>query len=92
MKTLQSAFISSLLVLLVLMFASFGAVAAKALPIKFFAIATGLHFLIVFIGATWPARQPADRLVKVLNLVASALCMGAMLLVVQHYFNTVPLH
>lgn len=91
MKTIWSAVVSFLLLLLVLMFAAFGFVTAKPLPIKLFTIAMALQFLITFISATWPRRQTADRLVKVLNVGAGAACVAAMLLVLQHYFNTVPL-
>ena len=91
MKTIWSTFSSFLLLLLVLMFAGFGFVNAKPLPVKLFAVAMGLHFLITFISATWPERQIADRLVKVFNVCAGALCLAAMLLVLQHYFNTVPM-
>ena len=91
MKTIWSASISFLLLLLVLMFAAFGFVTAKPLPVTLFAIAMGLHFLIMLISATWPERQTADRLVKVFNVAAGVLCVAAMLLVLQHYFNTVPI-
>ena len=91
MKTIWSAFISFLLLLLVLMFAAFGFFTVKPLPVKLFTIAMGLHFLITFISATWTGRQAADRLVKLLNFSAGALCAAAMLLVLQHYFNTVPI-
>ena len=91
MKTIWSTFVSFLLLLLVLMFAGFGFVTAKPLPMKLFIVAMGLHFLITFISATWPERQIADRLVKVLNFGAGGLCVAAMLLVLQHYFNTVPM-
>ena len=91
MKTIWSAFISFLLLLLVLMFAALGFVTAKPLPVKLFAIAMGLHFLITFISATWPEQRTADRLVKIFNVSAGALCVAAMLLVLQHYFNTVPI-
>lgn len=91
MKTIWSAFVSYLLLLLVLMFCAFGFVTAKPLPVKLFAIAMGLQFLITFISATWPQRQIADRLVKLCNFFAAALCAVAMLLVLQHYFNTVPM-
>jgi hypothetical protein len=91
MKTIWSAFISFLLLLLVLMFAAFGFVSAKPLPVKLLAIVMGLHFLITFISATWPEQQTANRLVKIFNFCASALTAAAMLLVLQHYFNTVPI-
>jgi hypothetical protein len=91
MKAIWSTFISFLLLLLVLMFAGFGFVTAKPLPVKLFAIAVGLHFLITFISATWPGRPIADKLVKVFHFGAGALCVAAMLLVLQHYFNTVPM-
>ena len=91
MKTIWSAFISFLLLLLVMMFAAFGFVTAKPLPIRLFAFALGLYFLITFISATWPERQTADRLLKVLNFCAGASCVVAMLLVLQRYFNTVPM-
>lgn len=71
------------------MFAAFGFITAKPLPIKLFTIAMALQFLITFISATWPERQTADRLVKIFNVVAGAFCVAAMLLVLQHYFNTV---
>lgn len=74
-----------------LTFAGFGFVTAKPLPVKLFTVAMGLHFLITFISATWPERQIADRLVKVFNFFAGALCVAAMLLVLQHYLNTVPM-
>lgn len=91
MKTIWSAFTSFLLLLLVLMFAVFGFVSAKPLPVKLFAIVMGLHFLTTFISATWPERQTANRLVKIFGFCASALTVAAMLLVLQHYFNTVPM-
>jgi uncharacterized membrane protein len=91
MKTIWSAFISFLLLSLVLMFAAIGFVTAKPLPIKLFTIVMGLHFLITFISATWPERRNADKLVKVLNFCAGALTVAAMLLVLQHYVNTVPM-
>ena len=91
MKTIWSTFYSYLLLLLVLTFAGFGFVTAKPLPVKLFAVAMGLHFLILFVSATWPERQGARRIVKVFNFSAGALCAVAMLLVLQHYFNTVPM-
>ena len=91
MKTIWSNFSSCLLLLLVLMFAGFGFVTAKPLPVKLFTVAMGLYFLILFISATWPERQIAGRLVKVFQFFAGALCLAAMLLVLQHYFNTVPM-
>jgi len=69
---------------------AFGFITAKPLPIKLFTIAMALQFLITFISATWPERQTADRLVNVFNVVAGAFCVAAMVLVLQHYFNTVP--
>ena len=91
MKAIWSTFVSFLLLFLVLMFAGFGFVTAKPVPVKLFTVAMGLHFLIVFISATWPERQIADRLVKVFNFCAGALCVLAMLLVLQHYVTTVPM-
>lgn len=92
MKTIWSTFVSFLLLLLVLMFVvGFGFFTAKPLPMKLFSVAAGLHFLITFISATWPERQIADRLVKVFHFCAGALSLAAMLLVLQHYFNTVPM-
>jgi len=91
MKTIWSAFISFLLLLLVLMSAVFGFVSAKPLPVKLLAVVMGLHFLITFTSATWPEQQTANRLVKIFNFCASALTAAAMLLVLQHYFNTVPM-
>ena len=89
MKTIWSTFVSYLLLLLVLMFAGFGFATAKPLPVKLFSVAMGLHFLITFISATWPDTRTADKLVKVFNFCAGGLFLAAMILIVQHYFNTV---
>ena len=89
MKTIWSTFVSFLLLLLVLMFCGFGIVASKPLPIKLFSGAAGLCFLVTFMNATWPDRRIADKLVKVFNFCAGALFLAAMILVLEHYFNTV---
>ena len=91
MKTIWSAFSSFLLLLLVLMFAGFGFVNAKPLPVKLFAVAAGLHFLILFMSATWPDRPIAIKLVKAFNFCAGGMLIAAVILMVQHYVNTVPL-
>lgn len=91
MKTIWSTFVSYLLLLLVLMFAGFGFVTAKPLPVKLFAVAIGLYFLITFTSASWPDRPTADRVVKLLHFCAGGLSLAAMLLVLQHYINTVPM-
>ena len=91
MKTIWSTFVSFLLLLLVLMFFGFGFVTYKPLPMKLASAGMGLYFLITFISANWPDRPVADKLVKVFNLCAGGLFAVAMLLVLQHYFNTVPM-
>jgi hypothetical protein len=73
------------------MFAAFGFVSARPLPVKLLAIVMGLHFLITFISATWPERQTANRLVKIFNFCAGVFTVAAMLLVLQHYFSAVPM-
>lgn len=91
MKTAWSSVTSFLLLLLVLMFAAFGFASSKPLPMKLFAVAMGLQFLITFISAAWPDQRTANRLVKILNFSAGALCVAAMALVLQYYFDTVPM-
>ena len=90
-KTIWSTFFSYLLLLLVLMLFGFGFVTAKPWPLKLATAGGGLYFLITFIGATWPDRPGANKLVKVLNLCAGGLLTVAMLLVLQHYLKTVPM-
>jgi hypothetical protein len=90
-KTIWSTVVSFLLLSLVLMFCAFGFFTAKPLPVKLFTVAMGLHFLITFISATWPERQSADRLVKIFHFCAAVLGAVAMALVLEHYFNTVPM-
>ncbi|MFC5459528.1 hypothetical protein [Massilia niabensis] len=51
MKTIWSTPVSFLLLLLVLMFAGFGIVALKPLPMKLGSAALGLCFLVTFISA-----------------------------------------
>ena len=91
MKTIWSTFVSFLLLLLVLMFAGFGVVASKPWPVKLGAAAMGFCFLSTFISASWPESRGAGKLVKAANLCAGGLFAAALLLVLQHYFSTVPM-
>ncbi|MGJ9418865.1 hypothetical protein ACHAC9_14015 [Massilia sp. CMS3.1] len=89
MKTIWSTFVSFLLLLLVLMIFGFAFVTTKPLPMKLGSVAMGLCFLVTFISATWPDRRIANKLVKVLNFCAAGSFFAAMIMVLQHYFNTV---
>ena len=89
MKTIWSTFVSYLLLLLVLLLCGFAFVTARPLPVKLASFAMGLCFLVTFISATWPDRRIANKLVKVFNFCAGGLFFAAMLMVLQHYFNTV---
>lgn len=91
MKTTWSAFVSFLLLVLVLLFAGFGVFTSTTLPMRLGAGALGLCFLITFINGVWPDGEHANKVVKALNLCAGGLFAVAMLLVLQHYFNTMHL-
>lgn len=89
MKTIWSTVVSFLLLLLVLMFAGYGFVSAKPLPMKLASVAMGLFFLVTFVSASWPERPIADKLVKVFHHCALGLFAIATALVWQHYLSTV---
>lgn len=91
MKRIWSAVASCLLLLLVLLFLGFGAYGSKALPLKLGAAALGLCFLVTFCNVVLPDGRIANQFVKVLNFCAGALFFAAMMLVLQHYFNTMHL-
>ena len=91
MKRIWSVFVSCLLLLSVLLFLGFGAYGSATLPLKLGATALGLCFLVTFLNVALPNGRIADTCVKVLNVCAGALFLAAMLLVLQHYFNTMHL-
>ncbi|MFC3460620.1 hypothetical protein [Massilia haematophila] len=91
MKRIWSAVVACLLLLLVLLFLGFGGYASRPLPLKLGAAALGLCFLVTFFNVVLPDGRIANNVVKVLNFCAGALFFAAMLLVLQHYFNTMHL-
>lgn len=91
MRRIWSAFVSCLLLLLVLLIFGFAAYSSTQLPLKLGAAALGLCFLVTFCNVVLPDGRIANHVVKVLNFCAGALFFAAMMLVLEHYFNTMHL-